>query len=1545
MAVQRIHIATLCILALLAPCLSPSLKAQTGKEEMKEEAEALFEEERFVEAMPLYSQLLAHEPKDPAFNYRYGVCALHGEADKEKPVKHLEYARKKKRIPPAAHYYLGRTYHLNYRFEDAIEAYQRFLDEGDPDEFPVERQIEMCENGRSLLKSPNELLVEKRTKTGTEEFFRYYDPQGVQGRILVAPDEIMQEGDRERDERSIIFFPTGSNTIHYASYGEDGENGKDLYQVKRKSSGEWGEPEKLNGEVNTPYDEDYPFKPPNSEYLYFCSKGHNSMGGYDIFRAEYDSVSESYQNPENLDFPINSPDDDLLYLADEEKDIAYFASGRSSDAEHLHVYEVSIQRIPMQTTVLKGRFKDRTDTSARMASILVRDAETNKRIGEFSSSSTTGDYLFSVPKSGSYQLTVSPEGSDEAYEGEVEVPQLDEVRPLKQRLFLEEKEGEKELVIENRFDERFENESGILAQVLKDKAELRSGGSEGVKEKLEDAKEGSRSEADEKRKKDELITEAKEEAEGYRSEADELAEKRDRAYSRAQREQRASREASRKADSLLREAERRDDPERRETLIEEAENAASKAEQKEREASQAYELGEELDTRRERKERAAERAREYQKALEETSESSADPEELRERTSAERAELKAVRDKDEEGTPSSSLRRQAEQSEEESQKALQRAREKEKEEKELASRVQNLERRIEASSGGEKEELQKEKRELEERRETLRKEAEETFSQADKKQSKADRVRERASLLEEIEEREEGSGSAEERNWTEERKEKLRNDLEESSKERKELSQDPLLAKRNGTDPEREGAEARERGAEGSEGPAERERIEGTREVQARSEWDREEREQELERDIEAIRSRANDPERQEERVERRKQRELERIERRIERKEQIRQESEDESERRAASRQLEELESLRQELREQEGTPDPEENRRGREERERARRILEEGRTARGGGGSTASSEREESELAREKAREARSDARAKRRKARRIRDSLERATPSGEASESERGRKERFRAMKLEEKADSSEGMARAFEALSEEDEQGGGELAAREDPPSEDGRNQRGSEEEEPDEGEETGTSEEEENAGGAGEEEEEGSRGPQGEESAEEGGSTSDRSGEGDERSGGIDEEESNEERDETSGEGSESGPPREERERGGAETDREELGEGEGAGADEGGNLEESDENEGVTLSRKVIYQADPVAIEASEGDLFTESEGSPYSEENPIPKDPEMPEGRIWQVQVGAFRNEIPQDHFQGFAPLVGKTGDEGITRYRAGFFKDRESAEEARDQIRAMGYSDAFVVVYEGGERTSLAQSPTTEGVDTEDVQGPERNEENSKSVEGVEGLFFTVQVGVYSDPVREGGALEGIEPLYVKRTANGYHRYSSGIFQSVERARGKVSEVQERGIEDAFITAYFEGERIQIDRAEELLAERGRGVLHEGAPEEMVENEGTEGMDAESIDPEEIEFQVDLGTYGDRVPNRVAEALLSSSDAEIRERRTEDGRTNYRTKSYPDLEEANESRRKFVNKGIEEAEIVALKENGERIPLEKAARILDER
>jgi len=326
-------------------------------EEVEKKAHVLYEKKMYCEALPLYSQLLSLDKTNPTYSFRFGVCLLFcDKRDVEKPVKFIGQARGK--LPPSDsiyfNYYYGVACHQAFRFGEAIRAFTTFLNQK---YVPFDLQqdarlrLQMCKNAIGLMRQLNELAVLQKFTSDYANFYRSYDLSHIGGSLGPKPDFLKTKYDKKHEkEPGLAYYYSKGNTLYYSSYGKDGAHGKDIYRVQRLPDGRWGKPELLSQVINTPLDEDYPVLAEDGKTLFFCSKGHNSMGGYDIFKSVYDSTKKEWSKPENLDFAINTPFDDLLFVPHPSMRYAWFASNRMSPNRKVNVFLVRIDKPLLQFT-------------------------------------------------------------------------------------------------------------------------------------------------------------------------------------------------------------------------------------------------------------------------------------------------------------------------------------------------------------------------------------------------------------------------------------------------------------------------------------------------------------------------------------------------------------------------------------------------------------------------------------------------------------------------------------------------------------------------------------------------------------------------------------------------------------------------------------------------------------------------------------------------------------------------------------------------------------------------------------------------------------------------------------------------------------------------------------------------------------------------------------------------------------------------------------------------------------------------------------------
>lgn len=453
------------------------LQAQYSEQTLLNEANALFEKEQYADAMPKYAQLLSLNPTSPELNYKYGATSLFGDASKKAEAsKYLKFAVGKTGVDALSWYFLGRAHHLNYQFADAVKAYEKYVSLASSKDVAyrnVSRQIEACKSGQNLLNNIKEVVVLDKKQSTTDFFFRLYDLSDIGGKILVTPDELLTSQDKKRNHKSLIHFRGIGTTVYFSSYGKDGKNGLDIYQAEVLPDGSFSTPVAISGGVNTPNDEDFPFLHPDNKTFYFSSTGHNSMGGYDVFRSAFDRNQGVFSKPENLDFAVNTPDDDIFYIADSLNNLANFASARSSKQGEMHVYKVEVKSLPLELTLLKGSYANKIEPANRAAKITVVNAATNKQVDVQYTDPATGDYVLSFPKSGKYKFLVEAKSSEMIHSGIVDVPPSDGISAYLQEMELVKSAGVEKLLINNLFDQQYQGDIAELMQnLLRQKAAL-----------------------------------------------------------------------------------------------------------------------------------------------------------------------------------------------------------------------------------------------------------------------------------------------------------------------------------------------------------------------------------------------------------------------------------------------------------------------------------------------------------------------------------------------------------------------------------------------------------------------------------------------------------------------------------------------------------------------------------------------------------------------------------------------------------------------------------------------------------------------------------------------------------------------------------------------------------------------------------------------------------------------------------------------------------------------------------------------------------------
>jgi len=140
-------------------------------------------------------------------------------------------------------------------------------------------------------------------------------------------------------ETSACLSPDGKELFFVSRNKKLTKGGKDILISRLDGKGKWTEPHNLSRTINTEYDEEGVFITADGEQLYFSSKGHNSMGGYDIFRSER-LENGAWSNPENLGYPINTPDDEVFFVTDKSGIYGYYSAIREGGLGAKDIYKI-----------------------------------------------------------------------------------------------------------------------------------------------------------------------------------------------------------------------------------------------------------------------------------------------------------------------------------------------------------------------------------------------------------------------------------------------------------------------------------------------------------------------------------------------------------------------------------------------------------------------------------------------------------------------------------------------------------------------------------------------------------------------------------------------------------------------------------------------------------------------------------------------------------------------------------------------------------------------------------------------------------------------------------------------------------------------------------------------------------------------------------------------------------------------------------------------------------------------------------------------------
>lgn len=234
-------------------------------------------------------------------------------------------------------------------------------------------------------------------------------------------------------------FSEDGNSIYFVSDRPGGYGGTDMWIIKKVPTGAWGVPFNAGPDVNTELDEDFPNLSPDGKYLYFSSKGHFSMGGYDIFKAQWNPDSNRFMNPRNIGYPINSVDDDMNFRISRTGRYGYMSLLREDGYGDYDVYRITINEVESEYSVVRGLITSAEEGfDVTSANISVTWLNNGELFGLYTPNPKTMRYVIILPP-GEFEVYVEAPGFE---------PMSYEVKILGKSSFQPEIDKDLELVVQ-----------------------------------------------------------------------------------------------------------------------------------------------------------------------------------------------------------------------------------------------------------------------------------------------------------------------------------------------------------------------------------------------------------------------------------------------------------------------------------------------------------------------------------------------------------------------------------------------------------------------------------------------------------------------------------------------------------------------------------------------------------------------------------------------------------------------------------------------------------------------------------------------------------------------------------------------------------------------------------------------------------------------------------------------------------------------------------------------------------------------------------------
>jgi outer membrane protein OmpA-like peptidoglycan-associated protein len=342
----------------------------------------------FHASIQILDSLNKQHPDNFNISFKMGYCLLNTAMRKIEAIEYLEHAVKGAKddynpyfasetgAPYETWFYLGKAYHVNYQFDQAINVFNQLkglIVKEDDERFfaQIEREIETCENAKELVKTPINMVVTNLGEQVNSPYAEHSPVVSGDETILIFTSKRKENvGNRQMDDgqyfediyasykingdwiEAVNISDNINTSGHEASIGlsVDGrtlfiyrdDNGDGNIYISQQDGLDWTVPEKLGSQINTSSRETHASLSADGEQLYFTSDRKGGFGGLDIYVVKK-LPNGQWGKPQNLGPTINTPYDEEGPFIHYDGITLFFSSAGHKSMGGLDIYSSTMQ--------------------------------------------------------------------------------------------------------------------------------------------------------------------------------------------------------------------------------------------------------------------------------------------------------------------------------------------------------------------------------------------------------------------------------------------------------------------------------------------------------------------------------------------------------------------------------------------------------------------------------------------------------------------------------------------------------------------------------------------------------------------------------------------------------------------------------------------------------------------------------------------------------------------------------------------------------------------------------------------------------------------------------------------------------------------------------------------------------------------------------------------------------------------------------------------------------------------------------------------------